>query len=95
MSDALHPADGATLDPSDWDVAATLAHRMVDDAIARLQGLRDGPVLRPMPGDVRSSFAASFQTQKVRRRGVLAFGAAWPRRFGQLLLGDKLDLQVL
>ena len=89
------PTMNPTLVPDDWDQARDLAHRMVDDAIARLQGLRNGPVLRPMPGDVRSSFAASFQNQKVRRRGVLAFGAVWPRRFGQLLVGDELDLQVL
>jgi hypothetical protein len=94
MSDALHPADWATLDPSDWDVAATLAHRMMDDAFARLQGLRDGPVIRPRPDDVRPSFAASFQNQKVRSRGVSAFGAVRPRRFSRLLVGDKLDLRV-
>jgi len=95
VNDALHPADGAPLDPSGWDVAATLAHRMGDDAIARRQGLRDGTVWQPMPDDVRSAFAASLENQKLRRRGVLAFGAVWPRRFGHLRGRAKLELQVL
>ena len=62
MSDALHPADGATLDPSDWDAAATLAHRMVDDAFARLKGLRDGPVWQPMPDALRTAFSGPVPT---------------------------------
>jgi hypothetical protein len=88
------PTMNPTPVPDDWDQARDLAHRMVDDAITRLQGLRDGPVIRPGPDDVRPSFAASFQNRKVRSRGVLALAAVRPRRFGRLLVGDKLDLRV-
>lgn len=47
-----------TLDPTDWEAARLLAHEMVDDAITRLQGLRDGPVWQPMTDDVtRAGFS--------------------------------------
>lgn len=49
----LEPGD--TLDPQDWDKARALAHRMVDDALDRLQALRNGLVWRPMSEEVRTS----------------------------------------
>ncbi len=49
---------GITLDPEDWEAARGVAHRIVDDAITRLAGLRDGPVWQQMPDAVRASFAA-------------------------------------
>lgn len=54
MTVALEPT--ASLDPTDWEGMRTLAHRMVDDAFARLQGLRDGPVWQPMPDALRADF---------------------------------------
>jgi glutamate/tyrosine decarboxylase-like PLP-dependent enzyme len=45
-----------TLDPDDWDETRVLAHRMVDDAIDRLKGLRERPVWQEMPASVRGSF---------------------------------------
>jgi aromatic-L-amino-acid/L-tryptophan decarboxylase len=45
-----------TLDPTDWDSMRSLAHGMVDDAIARLQGLRDGPVWQPMSDEIKADF---------------------------------------
>jgi aromatic-L-amino-acid/L-tryptophan decarboxylase len=36
----------AGLDPLDWEEARTVAHRMVDDAIASLRGIADEPVWR-------------------------------------------------
>jgi glutamate/tyrosine decarboxylase-like PLP-dependent enzyme len=45
-----------SLDPTDWEGMRTLAHRMVDDALARLQGLRDGPAWQPMPKALRARF---------------------------------------
>ena len=43
-----------TLDPDDWESSRALAHRMVDEAVAHLAGVRERPVWRPMPDDVRS-----------------------------------------
>ena len=45
-----------TLDPVDWTDAQAVAHRAVDDAIAYLRDIRDRPVWRDMPGDVRRTF---------------------------------------
>ncbi|MGB7270993.1 MAG: pyridoxal-dependent decarboxylase [Albidovulum sp.] len=45
-----------TLDPADWDETRVLAHRMVDDAIDRIQGLRDRPLWQDMPASVRKNF---------------------------------------
>jgi glutamate/tyrosine decarboxylase-like PLP-dependent enzyme len=43
-----------SLDPQDWDELRSLGHRMVDDLLTYLQTVRDRPVWRPIPADVRS-----------------------------------------
>ncbi|CAP55834.1 pyridoxal phosphate-dependent decarboxylase family protein [Gluconacetobacter diazotrophicus] len=43
------------LDPDNWDDLRSLGHRMVDDMIDRLATLRDGPVWRPMPPEIRTA----------------------------------------
>ena len=56
MSD--EPAE-PTLDPKtpgDWAAFRTLAHRMVDDMLGHLAGVRDHPAWQPMPDDVLASF---------------------------------------
>jgi glutamate/tyrosine decarboxylase-like PLP-dependent enzyme len=45
-----------TLDPADWTQLRALGHRMMDDMIDHLAGLRDGPVWQPMPDKVRAGF---------------------------------------
>jgi aromatic-L-amino-acid decarboxylase len=45
-----------SLDPADWSDLRTLGHRMVDDMFDHLQSLRDGPVWRPMPEQLRQEF---------------------------------------
>lgn len=45
-----------TLDPADWEPTRALAHKMLDDAIVRLQGLREGPVWQPMPDEMKACF---------------------------------------
>lgn len=47
-----------TLDPADWNEARAVAHRIVDDAVDRLQAVRDRPVWRQMPDGVRAAFAS-------------------------------------
>ena len=51
------PAD---LDPADWPGFRRDAHRMLDDMIDYLQGIRDQPVWRPMPDELRQRFAATL-----------------------------------
>jgi glutamate/tyrosine decarboxylase-like PLP-dependent enzyme len=45
-----------SLDPDDWDELRSLGHRMVDDLLTYLQTVRERPVWRPIPADVRSFF---------------------------------------
>ena len=56
MADATDICTDETLDPANWEEMRSLAHEMVDDAIARLQGLRDGPVWQPMPDAMKAGF---------------------------------------
>jgi glutamate/tyrosine decarboxylase-like PLP-dependent enzyme len=44
-----------TLDPADWDGLRALGHRMLDDMIDYLQGVRDRPVWRPVPAATRAA----------------------------------------
>lgn len=47
-----------TLDPTDWEEFARVAHAMIDDAVAYTRGVRDRPVWQPMPDAVRAGFGA-------------------------------------
>ncbi|AZO40476.1 MULTISPECIES: aspartate aminotransferase family protein [Mesorhizobium] len=47
-----------TLDPQDWADVQALSHQIIDDAVDYLRDLRDRPVWREMPADVREVFAA-------------------------------------
>ncbi len=51
-------ASSRGLDPEDWPQARLQAHRMLDDMLDHLEGLRAGPVWRPMPAAVRAGFDA-------------------------------------
>jgi len=46
-----------TLDPASWDDAQALSHRMIDDAIGHLREVRERPIWRSMPAEVRATFA--------------------------------------
>ena len=45
-----------SLDPADWSELRSLGHRMMDDMIDHLAGLRAGPVWQKMPDGVRRGF---------------------------------------
>jgi aromatic-L-amino-acid/L-tryptophan decarboxylase len=47
-----------TLDPPDWATARSLSRGMIDDAVAYLEGVRERPVWREMPGAVKAVFEA-------------------------------------
>ncbi|MGX4803659.1 pyridoxal phosphate-dependent decarboxylase family protein [Bradyrhizobium guangdongense] len=44
-----------SLDPQDWSEFRALAHRMLDDAIDGIAGVRARPVWRPIPDEVRAA----------------------------------------
>jgi glutamate/tyrosine decarboxylase-like PLP-dependent enzyme len=47
-----------TLDPDDWGAALELTHRIVADSVRYLRDVRDRPIWRDMPEDVRAFFGA-------------------------------------
>ncbi|MDX8502306.1 aspartate aminotransferase family protein [Mesorhizobium sp. VK4C] len=47
-----------TLDPPDWADVQALSHRIIDDAVGYLRDVRDRPVWREMPAEVRRFFNA-------------------------------------
>ncbi len=59
-----------TLDPGDWAEMRALGHRIFDEAIDHLAGLRDRPVWQEMPAGVRNSFGGPLP-----RRGIGAEAA--------------------
>jgi aromatic-L-amino-acid decarboxylase len=52
-----------TLDPQDWDEVRALGHRMLDDMIDYTANIRDRPVWRPIPDNVRTRFRAELPRQ--------------------------------
>jgi aromatic-L-amino-acid decarboxylase len=54
MEDAFVPDRSETLDPSDWTKFRDLAHRVLDDAIDYLLGIRYQPAWRGVPDWVKS-----------------------------------------
>ena len=81
-----------TLDPENWDATRALTHRIVDEAVDHLATLRDRPVWRPMPDDVRSHLKTALpqepapldQVYREYRENVRAFamGNVHPRFWG-------------
>ena len=45
-----------TLDPRDWNALRALGHRMLDDMIDHIAGVREQPVWQPIPEAVRARF---------------------------------------
>ncbi len=81
-----------SLDPADWVDFRALSHRMLDEALDHLQGLRDQPVWREVPPAVKSELQAPVPldpqgAERVCddfRRLVLPYatGNSHPRFFG-------------
>lgn len=59
------------LDPADWTKFAHDAHRALDLIIAHMRDLRQGPVWRQMPDEVRSGFDAPLPRQESQLDAVL------------------------
>ena len=49
-----------TLDPQDWPAFRRQAHRMLDDMIDYVAGIRDRPVWQPIPSAIRNHFREAF-----------------------------------
>ena len=55
---AIGPSE--TLDPQNWDELRAQAHRMLDDMIDATANIRQQPVWRPIPDEVRARFRAEI-----------------------------------
>jgi aromatic-L-amino-acid decarboxylase len=55
--------DGVDLDPTDWDSVRAQGHRMLDDMVDHLQGLRAQPVWREPPRNLRAAFREALPVQ--------------------------------
>jgi glutamate/tyrosine decarboxylase-like PLP-dependent enzyme len=51
----MPPPFEETLDPADWGQLRALGHRMVDDMMDYLEGVRERPVWRPVPAETRAA----------------------------------------
>jgi aromatic-L-amino-acid/L-tryptophan decarboxylase len=52
-----------TLDPRNWEDLRAQGHRMLDDMIDYIAGVRDRPVWQPIPDTVRAEFRATLPRQ--------------------------------
>jgi aromatic-L-amino-acid/L-tryptophan decarboxylase len=46
-----------TLDPQDWSSLRALGHQMVDEMLSYLEGVRERPVWKPVPAEVKARFS--------------------------------------
>jgi aromatic-L-amino-acid/L-tryptophan decarboxylase len=60
---ALNSEASETLDPRDWEDLRAQGHRMLDDMIDYVAGVRDRPVWQPIPDRVRAEFRATLPRQ--------------------------------
>jgi len=62
---ATSPLSGSneTLDPKNWDDIRAQGHRMLDDMLDYAANIRDRPVWRPIPDEVRARFHAGLPRQ--------------------------------
>ncbi|MFI5013592.1 MAG: pyridoxal phosphate-dependent decarboxylase family protein [Hyphomicrobiales bacterium] len=60
------------LDPEDWTAIREIGHRMLDDAIDYIETLRDRPVWKPMPAEVRAEIHAPLPRKGAELADVYA-----------------------
>lgn len=88
-----------SLDPDDWTAARAVAHRIVDDAVDHLEGVRSRAVWQPMPQDVRATYLTQIPEVPTPLADVYAemqdnllrypMGAIHPRFFGWYMGGSN------
>jgi aromatic-L-amino-acid/L-tryptophan decarboxylase len=57
---SLRSEASETLDPKDWEGLRAQGHRMLDDIIDYIAGVRDRPVWQPIPDSVRAQLRATL-----------------------------------
>jgi len=59
----LASGSSETLDPQNWDEVRAQGHRMLDDMVDYIANIRERPVWRPIPDEVRGRFRAELPRQ--------------------------------
>src|SRR3984957_12681276 len=59
----LASGSSETLDPQNWDEIRAQGHRMIDDMVDYIANVRERPVWRPIPDEVRGRFRAELPRQ--------------------------------
>jgi aromatic-L-amino-acid/L-tryptophan decarboxylase len=96
-----------TLDPADWSDHRKLGHKMIDDVVDYLSGLRDRPAWQPIPRETKKTFEAALPIQSEKadqvyqefKENVFPYpvGNIHPRYFGWVqgngtIMGAYADL---
>ena len=63
--------DFETLDPVNWENTRELAHKLVDTAVDHIRDVRDRPVWRDMPKEVREQFEAHVPQDPIALETIL------------------------
>lgn len=83
------------LDPQDWSALRALGHRMVDDALSHLEHLRENPIWKTIPQEIKGYFdqpvpltpGGEDQTYQEFKDSILAYqmGNTHPRFWGWVM----------
>src|SRR5579883_1974739 len=65
------------LDPANWEQFRALAHRALDDAIDSVQNVRERPVWKPVPPDVKHHLAEPVPSEGVGLEQTYREFAEW------------------
>ncbi len=112
MKDAQHlrtphpitPIEEISLDPSNWDAFAQVAHRALDEAIEHMRSIAERPPWRPLPPEARAEIAQPVPRAPTElaevferfRRAVLPYptGNGHPRFWGWVMGNGTPDAVV-
>src|SRR5215472_5566518 len=67
---ALNARAEETLDPDDWSEVERLSHQIIEDAVGHLRDVRDRPVWREVPQEVKAFFASPLPRSPAPLAGV-------------------------
>src|SRR5215472_11038609 len=67
---AMNAPAEETLDPDDWSEVETLSHQIIEDAVRHLRDVRDRPVWREVPQEVKAFFASPLPRSPAPLAGV-------------------------
>jgi glutamate/tyrosine decarboxylase-like PLP-dependent enzyme len=98
------PHEQESLDPEDWPALRALGHRMLDDMLTYIEGVRERYVWQPMPDEVRRHFDGSLPQEETPaeevyedfRQNILPYpmGNIHPRFWGWVM-GNNTPVAVL